>query len=75
MSPNNRIFLDGILRPKLLNNPFASCSFINFNFLPPHIAHFDDNIVVPFLVFNTYEYIFSVSFLHFKQYVNMFYND
>ena len=75
MSPNNGILLNGVLRPKLLNFPFASCSFINFDFLLPHAAHFHDNIVLPFFVFNTFESIVFVIFLHFKQYVNMFYND
>ena len=31
MSPNNGILLNGVLRLKLLNNPFASCSFINLD--------------------------------------------
>ena len=75
MSPNNGILLNGVLRPKLLNNIFASCSFINLHFLLLHTAHFDDNIVLPVLVFNTLEFTLSVSFLHFKQYVDMFYND
>ena len=59
---------------RTLNNPFASCSFINFDFLLPHTAHFDGNIGLPFLVFNIFESTFSVSFLPFKQYVSMFYN-
>ena len=29
--------------------------FINFDFLLPHMAHFDENIVLPFLVFKTFE--------------------
>ena len=57
MLPNNGILLNGALRPKLLNNPFASCSFIN-----PHTVHFDINIVLPFLVFKIFESTFSVSF-------------
>ena len=55
MSPNNGILLNDVLRPKLLNIPFASCSFINLDFLLPNIAYFDDNIVLPFLVFKTLE--------------------
>ena len=74
MSPNNGILLNGVLRLKLLNNPFASCSFINPDFLLPHTAHFDDNIVVSFLVFNTFKSTFSVFLSHFKQYASMFYN-
>ena len=62
MSPNNRILLNGVLRPKLLNIPFASFSFINLDFLLLHTAHFDNNIVLPFLVFNT----FKLHFLYFS---------
>ena len=61
MSPNNGILLIGVLRPKLLNNLFASCSFIKFDFLLPHTAHFDNNVVLSFLVFKTFEFTFSVS--------------
>ena len=50
MSPNN--IPNGVLRPQLLNKPFASCSFINLHVLLPHAAHFD-NIFLPFLVFKT----------------------
>ena len=48
MSRNNGNLLNGVLSPKLLNNHFPSCSFINLDFLLPHIAHFDDNINLPF---------------------------
>ena len=58
MSPNNGILHNGILRPKLLSIPFASCTYINLEFLLPHTAHFDDNIVLPFLIFNTFESTF-----------------
>ena len=74
MSPNNGILLNGVLRPKLLNNLFASCSFITLDILLPHTAHFDNNIVLPFLVFNSFELTFSVILLYFKQYVNVLYN-
>ena len=73
MSPNNEIFLNGVLRPKLLNIPFASCSVINLDFLLLHATHFDNNIDLPFLVLKTFEFTFSVFFLAF-QHVNMFYN-
>ena len=63
-------FLNDVLRPKLLNNLFSSCFFYKYRFLLPHTAHFDDSIDLPFLVFNTLEFTFSVlSFLYFKQYV------
>ena len=65
MSPNYEISLNRVLRPKLLNNPFASWFFINHDFLVPHTARFDNKNGLPFLV----------SFLHFKQYVNMFYDE
>ena len=48
--------------PKLLNNPFACCSLINFDFLLPHMAHFDKTIVLPLLVFETFGSMLSVFF-------------
>ena len=80
MSSNNGILFNGVLRPKLLHIPFVLCSLITFDFLRPHTAlhtaHFDDSIVLPLFVFNTFGSTFSVfSFLHFKQYGNTFYND
>ena len=74
MSPNNGILFNGVLRPKLLNIPFTPCFFFNLDFLLPHTAHVDENTVLSFLVFNTFESTFS-AFFYFKQYVNMFYND
>ena len=35
------ILLKGVLIPKLLNKPFASCSFTNLDFLIPRTEHFD----------------------------------
>ena len=54
MLPNNGILFKGVLKHKLLNNPSPSYSFINFDFLLPHAAHFDDNIALLFLVFNNF---------------------
>ena len=65
MSPNNGILLNGASRPKLLNIP---CFFINLEFLLPHIAHFDNYIDLPLIVLKTLGFMFSVFFLHFKQY-------
>ena len=48
MSPNNGILFNVFLILKLHNNPFTFCSFINFGFLLPHTAHFDNKIVLPF---------------------------
>ena len=40
MLSDNRILLNGVLSPKLLNNPVASCFFfINMDFLLLHTAH------------------------------------
>ena len=74
MSPINGVLFNGVLIPELLNNPFASCSFINFDFLLPHTTQFDNTIVLTFLVLKTLEFILSVLFLHFKQEVHMFCN-
>ena len=67
-----RILLIGVFIPKLLNNPLASSSLINFDFLLPHTAHFDKSIIHPFLrFFATIGFFFAVFFLHFKQYDNI----
>ena len=66
MFPNNGILLKGALGSKLFNNPFASCSFINPDVLLPYTAHFDNKIVLTFLVFITFEFTLSVFCLHFK---------
>ena len=68
ISPNIGTLLNGVLIPKLPNSPFASLFLINLDFLLSHIAHFDNTIVLPLLVFETFGFMFSVSFLHFKQY-------
>ena len=63
MSPNNGLLFSVVLIVRLLNNPFASCSFINLDFLLPHIAHFDDRINLPFFIFTLFcVYIFCISF-------------
>ena len=54
MSPNNAILFNRILRPILPSHAFASCSFINLFFLL-HIA-LDNNIVLLFLVYNSFEF-------------------
>ena len=45
---NNGTLLNLVLIPKLLNNSFASCSFISTNFLLPHTAPLEDNANPPF---------------------------
>ena len=59
MSPNNGTLFHGVLGPRLLNDPFASFSFINLDFLLLHTAHFDDNIDQPFFVFFFHFYHFN----------------
>ena len=63
MSPNNGILFNGVLITKLLHNLFASCSFLNLDFL---LTHFHNNIGLPVLDFNTFESTLSVSFLYCK---------
>ena len=56
----------GVVIPRLLNHPFASCMFfkslMNFDSLAPHIAHFDNIILLPLIVFETTGLVFSVCF-------------
>ena len=61
------MLLKDVIILRLLNNPFACCFLINFDFLLPHKAHFDNIIVLPLLVAETFESILSVFFLHFQQ--------
>ena len=56
------MLLKGVLIPRLLNNPFASCFLINCDFLAPHIAHFDNIFILPLLVFETSGFMFFVFF-------------
>ena len=63
--------LNDHLIPRLLSNLFASCFLINFDFLVPHIAQFDNIIVLPLLVDEIVGFMFSVYFLHYKQYDNI----
>ena len=65
MSPNIGILFNGVLLPKLLNNPFACCSLI------PHMAHSDKIMILLLVVFETFGFILSVFFLHFQQYDNI----
>ena len=66
------MLVNGVLIPKLLNNPFVSCSFKNFDFLLPHIAHFDNIIVTPFLVFETPAFMLSVFFYTLDNKITLF---
>ena len=73
MSLNNGILLTSVLKPRLLNVTFASCSFINLDFLLPHLAHFDNSVVLPLLVFKTLGFILSVFFYSLNNKVTLFY--
>ena len=66
-SPNNDISFSGALIPKLLNKPFASCSFRNLYFLIPRTSHFDCIIILPFSVLKIIEPKVLVFSLHFTQ--------
>ena len=54
------ISVNGVFIPKLLNNPPASCSFINFEFLLSHTAHCHKSIILPFFVLTSFGYLLSV---------------
>ena len=45
-TPFSRLFIS-----KLLNNPLASCSLINLDFLLPQATKFDESIILSFFVF------------------------
>ena len=62
ISPNIGTLLNDVLTPKLLNNLFASWFLINVDFLLPHIAHFDNIVFLPLLVFETFGFMFAVFF-------------
>ena len=64
---NNGILLKGVLIPKLLNKPFASCSFKNLDFLIPQKEHFYCITNLLLFVLTIFGSIFSVSFLQFMQ--------
>ena len=53
ISSNNGILLNCVLRAKFFNIPLASYFLINLELLLLHIAHFDNIIVLSFLVFET----------------------
>ena len=62
---NKGTLFKGVLILSLLNNPFASRFLINFDFLLPHIAHFDNITVLPLLVAKTFGLMLSVFFFFF----------
>ena len=62
MSTDNRTLCNGVLRPKLLNNPSASCFFTNLDFLIQYTEHFDCIINLLFFVSKIFESKFLVCF-------------
>ena len=69
MSPNNGILFNGVLIPKLLNNPFADI-FINYSTILLHILMIKASL--SFLVSTIFESLLLVFSLHSKQYVSLF---
>ena len=63
MRPNKEILLKDVFIPKLLNNPLASCSLQNFQFLLLHTEHFVKSILLPFVVLTTFGFLLSIFFL------------
>ena len=76
MSPNNGTLFNRVLIPRLDNSRSACWFFMNLDVLLPHTIYFYDQINLPHLVSNIFEYIYIniyiYIYLHFKQYVNMF---
>ena len=53
ISRNTGILLKRFLITRLFSNPFASSFLINFDFLSPHTAHFDNIIIPSFIALET----------------------
>ena len=73
IAPNIGTLLNGVLIPILVNNLFASWFLTNLDFLLQHFAHFNNIIALPLLVLETAASMFSVFFMHFKQYDSILY--
>ena len=71
ISPNISTLVNVVLVPKLLNNPFAFLFLINFDFLLPHMAHFDNIIALLLLLLEIFGSIFLVFFVFFYTLNNM----
>ena len=67
MSPNSVALRNVVFKPKLLNNPLASCFFTNLDISLLQTAHFHNRIVLQCLVFKVFESKRSVSFLYLKE--------
>ena len=66
------IFDKRVLMPKYDKRPDPSFFEINLDFLFPHTEQIDFNIILPFLVLETLEFLFPVCLLHLTQEVFMF---
>ena len=62
---NNRILLNGVLIPKLLNKPFTSCSSTNLDFLIPQTGHFNCIINLLFFVLTILSIFFTLDVITF----------
>ena len=67
------LLLNGVLIPKLLNNPSTSCFLINFDFLLLNIVPFDNIIVLPLPVPEMLGFIFVHFFYTLKNDIILFY--
>ena len=72
MSPNIGNLLKGVLIPNLLNNPFASCFLIDLYFLLPHIAHFDNIIILLLLTVKRVDLYFLYVFYILKNMIPIY---
>ena len=72
MSPNIGNLLKGVLIPNLLNNPFASCFLIDVHFLLPHIAHFDNIIILLLLTVKRVDLYFLYVFYILKNMIPIY---
>ena len=72
MSPNIGNLLKGVLIPNLLNNSFASCFLIDLYFLLPHIAHFDNIIILLLLTVKRVDLYFLYVFYILKNMIPIY---
>ena len=62
--PTKDILLKGLFTLKLLCNPVASCSLINFDFLLSHTAQVEKRITLPFFyLYNFWIFTFYIYFM------------
>ena len=71
MSPNNAIFLNGVLISKLLKIPFVSCSSTDTDFFTHTISSFLYCLATLFVIITSFEAILSVCFVQLKHQVCM----